>query len=242
MEKLLSNTQTSFDDINESYARICEDIKNAMIAAGRTDNVKLMAVTKTVDPERINHAIDLGVDLLGENRVQEFLDKRDSYKNAEIHFIGGLQTNKVKYIIDKVSMIHSVDSLRLAEEISKRAGQHGRTMDILVEVNIGEEETKGGISPQAVRDFCEKVLYLPNIRLRGLMTIPPPGCSEEIFSQMQKIFLDIRDKKLHNSNDSNFLFDTLSMGMSGDYKAAVKYGSTIIRIGSGLFGYRKYNI
>lgn len=242
MEKLLSNTQTSFDDINESYARICEDIKNAMIAAGRTDNVKLMAVTKTVDPERINHAIDLGVDLLGENRVQEFLDKRDSYKNAEIHFIGVLQTNKVKYIIDKVSMIHSVDSLRLAEEISKRAGQHGRTMDILVEVNIGEEETKGGISPQAVRDFCEKVLDLPNIRLRGLMTIPPPGCSEEIFSQMQKIFLDIRDKKLHNSNDSNFLFDTLSMGMSGDYKAAVKYGSTIIRIGSGLFGYRKYNI
>ncbi len=241
MEKLLSNTQTSFDDINESYASICENIKNAMAAAGRTDNVKLMAVTKTVDPERINHAIDLGVDLLGENRVQEFLDKRDSYKTADVHFIGGLQTNKVKYIIDKVSMIHSVDSVRLAEEISKRAGQYGRVMDILVEVNIGEEGTKGGVSPQTVRDFCTKVLSLPNLRLRGLMTIPPPGCSEEIFSQMREIFLDIKEKKLPGSNDENFLFDTLSMGMSGDYKAAIKYGATIIRIGSGLFGYRKYN-
>lgn len=240
MEELLSNTQTSFDDISESYARICEDIKQAMADAGRTDVVRLMAVTKTVSVERVNHAVSLGVDLLGENRVQEFLDKRDSYADAEAHFIGGLQTNKVKYIIDKVTMIHSVDSLRLAQEISRRSGQHGKIMDILVEVNIGEEETKGGISVQSVRDFCSEVLSLPNIRLRGLMTIPPPGCSEEIFAAMQQVFLDIRDNGVQNTNSTNFLFDTLSMGMSGDYAAAIKYGSTIIRVGSGLFGYRKY--
>ncbi|MBQ9948312.1 MAG: YggS family pyridoxal phosphate-dependent enzyme [Oscillospiraceae bacterium] len=240
MERSLSNTQTSFDDIKQSYESICEDIKKAMAEAGRTDTVRVMAVTKTVDPERINYAVSLGVDLLGENRVQEFLDKRESYSPAEVHFIGGLQTNKVKYIIDKVSMIHSVDSMRLAEEISRRAGQHGLVMDILVEVNIGEEETKGGISPEGVREFCESVLELPNIRLRGLMTIPPPGCSEMIFAQMQDIFRGIRENGLRGSSETNFLFDTLSMGMSGDYVSAVKYGSTIIRIGSGLFGYRKY--
>ncbi len=240
MEELLSNTQTSFDDIRESYEKICADIKQAMAEAGRTDEVKLMAVTKTVSPERVNFAVELGVNLLGENRVQEFLDKRDSYSPAEVHFIGGLQTNKVKYIIDKVSMIHSVDSIRLAQEISRRAGQHGLVMDILAEVNIGDEATKGGISVQSVRDFCAEVLELPNIRLRGLMTIPPPMCSEEIFAQMQRIFLDIQKNPPEGSDGTNFLFDTLSMGMSGDYATAIRYGSTIIRVGSGLFGYRKY--
>lgn len=172
-EKLLSNTQTSFDDIKESYARICENIEKARAAAGRTDKVRLMAVTKTVSPERINYAIGLGIDLLGENRVQEYMDKRGQYQPAEVHFIGGLQSNKVKYIIDKVSMIHSVDNLRLAEEISKRAEQHGLVMDILAEINIGEEETKGGITPESAEEFCAQVRELPHIRLRGLMTIPP---------------------------------------------------------------------
>lgn len=241
MEELLSNTQTSFEDIKESYTQVCDNINKVLSATGRSDKVQLMAVTKTVDPERINYAIDLGIDLLGENRVQEFLDKRDSYKKAEVHFIGGLQTNKVKYIIDKVSMIHSVDNARLAQEISRRAGQHGLVMDILVEVNIGEEQTKGGISPESVRGFCAEVLELPNIRLRGLMTIPPPGCSEKIFAMMQELFQNIKAEPPQNSNEKNMLFDTLSMGMSGDYEAAVKYGATIIRIGSGLFGYRKYN-
>lgn len=240
MDKLLSNTQTDFSDIRENYEKIRADIKQAMADAGRTDAVKLMAVTKTVDAGRVNYAIDLGADLLGENRVQEFLDKRGSYKDAEVHFIGGLQTNKVKYIIDKVSMIHSVDSVRLAQEISRRAAQHGIVMDILAEVNIGGEDTKGGISADSVRDFCGEVLKLPNIRLRGLMTIPPPGCGEEIFAEMQKLFEGIKAAPPQNSSMDNFRFDTLSMGMSGDYAAAIKYGSTIIRIGSGLFGYRKY--
>lgn len=235
-EKLLSNTQTSFDDIRESYAAICENIEKAKSAAGRTDDVRLMAVTKTVDPERINYAIGLGIDLLGENRVQEFMDKREQYSPAEVHFIGGLQTNKVKYIIDKVSMIHSVDNLRLAEEISKRAGQHGLVMDILAEINIGGEDTKGGITPESTGEFCAQVRELPHIRLRGLMTIPPPGCGEDTFEAMQRLFNDLRADNSVNTG----AFDTLSMGMSGDYETAVKHGSTIVRIGSGLFGYRKY--
>ncbi|MGN0687674.1 MAG: YggS family pyridoxal phosphate-dependent enzyme [Oscillospiraceae bacterium] len=235
MEELLSNTQTSFSDIEESYRRICADIKQAMSDAGRTDNVRLMAVTKTVDPDRINHAIGLGVELLGENRVQEFLEKRDSYKPAEVHFIGGLQTNKVKYIIDKVTMIHSVDSMRLAEEINRRALKNGSVMDILAEVNIGSELTKGGIAPGDVQAFCAEVSQLPNIRLRGLMTIPPPGCPEELYANMQQLFKEVQ---AHSGEAAHF--DTLSMGMSGDYATAIRYGATIIRIGSGLFGYRKY--
>ncbi len=236
-EKLLSNTQTSFDDIKESYARICENIEKAKSAVGRTDKVRLMAVTKTVDPERINYAIGLGIDLLGENRVQEYMDKRERYKPAEVHFIGGLQSNKVKYIIDKVSMIHSVDGLHLAQEISRRAQQHGLVMDILAEINIGGEETKGGITPEAAEEFCAQVTELPGVRLRGLMTIPPVGCGEDIFAGMQRLFSDLSADSSVNKDGS---FDTLSMGMSGDYEAAVRHGSTIVRIGSGLFGYRKY--
>lgn len=235
-ERLLSNTQTSFDDIRESYAVICEKTEKAKAAAGRTDNVRFMAVTKTVAPERVNYALGLGIDLIGENRVQEFLEKREQYAPAEVHFIGGLQTNKVKYIIDKVSMIHSVDRLALAQEISRRAQQHGLVMDILAEINIGGEETKGGISPESAEEFCAQLRELPSVRLRGLMTIPPPECGEESFAAMQRLFSDLKSDKSVNSG----CFDTLSMGMSGDYDTAVKYGSTIIRIGSGLFGYRNY--
>lgn len=234
MEKLLSNSETSFEDIRENYARISMNISEAMCAAGRTDKVRVMAVTKTVSPERINFAVGLGIDLLGENRVQEFMEKRESYSPVEIHFIGGLQTNKVKYIIDKVSMIHSVDSLHLAEEISRRAQQHGLVMDILAEINIGGEDTKGGISPKETEEFCRRVSELEGVRLRGLMTIPPPGCGEKCFSDMQELFGRMQ------SEMKELPFDTLSMGMSGDYATAVKYGATIVRIGSGLFGYRKY--
>lgn len=235
-ERLLSNTQTSFDDIRKSYAVICENIEKAKSAAGRTDDVRVMAVTKTVAPERINYAVELGIDLLGENRVQEFMDKREQYAPVEVHFIGGLQTNKVKYIIDKVSMIHSVDNLRLAEEISKRAGQHGLVMDILAEINIGGEDTKGGVTPLSAGEFCVQLRKLPYIRLRGLMTIPPPGCGEEVFAEMQGLFNTLRADSSVNAG----AFDTLSMGMSGDYEMAVKHGANIVRIGSGLFGYRNY--
>ncbi len=227
MEKLLDDKT-----IRENYHRITENVRNAMELSHRTDKVRLMAVTKTVPPERVNFAIDLGIDLLGENRVQEYMEKRESYSPAEVHFIGGLQTNKVKYIIDKVSMIHSVDSLHLAEEINRRAEQHGIVMDILAEINIGGEDTKGGISPDSAERFCGDLAMLKNVRLRGLMAIPPPGCPESTFAQMEELF-----GKLKSGSEC---FDTLSMGMSADYTTAIKHGATIVRIGSALFGQRTY--
>ena len=236
MERLSDNTGTSFEEIRDNYRRICDEVCGAMAAANRSDKVRIMAVTKTVAVDKVNYAVGLGIGLLGENRVQEFLEKREGYAPAEVHFIGGLQTNKVKYIIDKVSMIHSVDSMRLAEEIDRRAGQHGIVMDILTEINIGEEETKGGISEENAENFCAEISELKNVRLRGLMAIPPPGCSESCFARMQELFGRLKRRY----DRENAPFDTLSMGMSGDFAAAIKYGATIVRIGSGLFGYRKY--
>ena len=234
MERLFDGGE--FDDVRENYKRISENIQNAVLKSGRTDKVRFMAVTKTVPPERVNCAINLGVDLLGENRVQEFLEKRDAYAPAEVHFIGALQTNKVKYIIDKVSMIHSVDSIHLAEEINRRAMQHGLTMDILAEINIGEEETKSGISSESAKAFCRELDGLSNIRLRGLMTTPPPNCEERLYAEMQELFEGIRGTL---SGEKWGAFDTLSMGMSGDYETAINFGATIVRIGSALFGQRK---
>lgn len=233
----MDNAHTSFEDIRENFLKICENIENASVKANRADKPRVMAVTKTVSPERINYAVELGIDLLGENRVQEYMDKRGSYSPAEVHFIGSLQTNKVKYIIDKVSMIHSVDNLRLAEEINRRAEQHGLVMDILTEVNIGEEETKSGVLLKEAAEFCERIAEMKNIRLRGLMAIPPPGCPESMFASMQELFESLRSGL---GKKENVKIDVLSMGMSGDYQTAVKYGSTIVRIGSALFGYRKY--
>lgn len=237
MGNLSDNSQISLEEIKENYLRICENIASAAERASRKDKPRLMAVTKTVAFERINYAIELGVDLLGENRVQEYLDKRGSYSKAEVHFIGSLQSNKVKYIIDKVSMIHSVDSPKLAEEINRRAGQHGLVMDMLTEINIGEEETKSGISAKTAEDFCKRLSELENIRLRGLMCIPPPGCSESVFAQMRELFEKIKSGLPQRETS----FDTLSMGMSEDYETAVKHGATIVRIGSALFGRRKNN-
>lgn len=236
MERLFDGGEGGeFDDIRENYKKISENINEAVLKSGRTDKVRFMAVTKTVPPERVNCAIGLGIDLLGENRVQEFLEKSDAYDKAEVHFIGALQTNKVKYIIDKVSMIHSVDSAHLAQEINRRAAQHGLTMDILAEINIGEEDTKSGISRGEAKSFCSELAELSNVRLRGLMAIPPPRCEERLFAEMQELFEDIR-------GSTGGAFDTLSMGMSGDYETAISYGATIVRIGSALFGQRKYPV
>lgn len=227
--------------VADNIKRINENIENAKAKAGRTDTVRLMGVTKTVDPEIVSFSVAQGVTLLGENRVQEFLEKRDRYEgDPEIHFIGGLQTNKVKYIIDKVSMIHSANSERLIDEIDKRAAKAGLTMDILIEVNIGGEESKSGIVPEALDELAYKTAELSNVRLRGLMAIPPvdvDGSSERYFAAMQRLFSDLKDK---TSGDGRFMIDTLSMGMSGDYESAVMHGSTIVRIGSVLYGYRDY--
>ncbi|MCR5602001.1 MAG: YggS family pyridoxal phosphate-dependent enzyme [Ruminococcus sp.] len=198
------------------------------------DVIRIMAVTKTVAPEAINHAIGLGMDLLGENRVQEYLSKADLYdKSAEVQFIGHLQTNKVKYIINSVSMIQSVDSLKLGQEISRLAVKNGRTMDILCEVNIGGEDSKSGVSPTELNELIKQLSELEGLRLRGLMTIPPPSDSDIFLGRMKELF----DKVSEEYAD----MDTLSMGMTHDYAEAIKYGSTLVRIGTGIFGARDYS-
>ncbi|MBE6899231.1 MAG: YggS family pyridoxal phosphate-dependent enzyme [Ruminococcaceae bacterium] len=233
-EKLLTETALNVKDAFENISKAAEK-------AGRNPSeIRLMAVTKTVTPEKINEAIKSGCDLLGENRVQELLEKYEFYdKSAEIHFIGRLQTNKVKYIVDKVSMIESVDSLKLAEEIERRCAKIGKVMDVLLEVNIAGEESKGGFSPDEVVEISEKIKEFPHLRLRGLMTIGRFGAeieeTRQYFEKMRHLLVDIKKKNIYN-----IYINVLSMGMSSDYELAVSEGATIVRIGRGLFGERKY--
>lgn len=229
--------ETDFSYIDENYKRIIYNMQEAAAKYRKSDEkINLMAVTKTVDPAAVNHAIGLGVSLLGENRVQEYTAKKDFYnKKAQVHFIGHLQTNKVKYIIDSVSVIQSVDSLKLAQEIDRHAGRIGKTQDILIEVNIGGEESKSGIDKGALDELIYSASELENIRIKGLMAIPPIENSEKFLYEMQKLYVDISEKNIQSIN-----MEYLSMGMSGDYEDAIKYGSNIIRIGRGLFGPRNY--
>lgn len=210
--------------------------------------VKLLAVTKTVPVDVINYAIDeLGITAIGENRVQELLSKYDQLHTPksgklEIHLIGSLQTNKVKYIIDKVDMIESVDSVKLAAEIDKQAKKHSLVMDVLVEVNIGCEEQKGGVMPDELEAFIDEISVFSGIRIRGLMTIAPK-CEEKsdylkFFEKTYQYFIDISQKKAHNIEGD--FFNVLSMGMSQSYKEALAAGSTEVRLGSTLFGERTY--
>lgn len=198
-------------------------------------SVKLIAVSKTHTADEINAAIDCGITDIGENKVQEILSKYDSVKKVNWHFIGHLQTNKVKQIIDKVYMIHSVDSLHLAEEISKRATHE---VNILIQVNAAGEEQKFGVSPDQVLDLANSVKDLPNIKLRGLMHIAPAADNPEdvrvYFKQVKNIF----DKLKPQFGED---FDTLSMGMSNDYKVAIEEGATCVRIGTAIFGERDYS-
>ncbi len=229
--------KTDFSYIGENYHRISEEISEA-VAKYRdpAEQITFMAVTKTVAPEAVNYAVDCGIHVLGENRVQEYLSKKDSYQSGvEMHFIGHLQSNKVKYIIDDMALIHSVDSTHLAEEIDRQAARVGKVQDILIEVNAGGEESKSGVAPEKVGQLLETISELPHIHVKGLMTIPPIGASEKIFAKMQQLYLDISEKKIHNIN-----MEVLSMGMSGDYIPAIQYGSTLVRIGTALFGARNY--
>ena len=222
--------------VSENLKRVQYNIAEAKAKyRNENDDVRLMAVTKTVPYEIVNSVIEQGVDLLGENRVQEYLDKKDHYdKNAEVHFIGHLQTNKVKYIVDSVKCIHSVDSLKLAAEIEKLAEKNGIVMNVLTEVNIDGEESKSGISTDMLDELVFGISEMKNIKLCGLMTIPPVGNSEFYFEKMQRIFEDLKAKKVDNVS-----MDILSMGMSADYVEAIKYGSNIVRVGSAIFGARK---
>lgn len=224
--------------ILERLAQVQVRMETACHRAGRApDTVTLMAVTKTVPPEQVNVAVEAGVTLLGENRVQEFLSKRADYDpRAEVHMIGHLQTNKVRQIVGKVSLIHSVDSVHLLREISKVSAQQGIRQEILLEVNIGGEASKSGVAPEALPALMEAALQTPQITLRGLMTIPPPFTAqreaEACFARMQSLYQKMRETAPQ--------MDILSMGMSGDYETAIAYGATLIRLGSALFGARSY--
>ncbi len=219
----------------EGFKRVRYNVAEAKAKYRREDEtVRLMVVTKTVPYETVNQVIDAGAELLGENRVQEYLEKKDFYKEAEVHFIGRLQTNKVKYIIDNVKCIHSVDSIRLAGEIDKLAAKKGIVINVLAEVNIGGEKSKGGVVPEMVEELAYGISELENIRLCGLMTIPPPENSEVYFDKMQALFHTLGSKKIRNVS-----MDILSMGMSADYVEAIKHGANIVRVGSGIFGARK---
>lgn len=228
--------------IKDNIARLEEEIKQATIDAGRDPSeVTLMAVTKTVNVNRVNDAIAAGVTLLGESRAQELEGKYGFYnkENVDIHFIGTLQRNKVRHIIDKVSMIHSVDRISLAKEIDKRARAINKVMDVLVQVNIGKESTKSGILAEELPEFVEKIEEFPNLRLRGLMAIPPiceTGEEQEVyFKEMQSLLVDIQSKNIHNESTVN----VLSTGMSGDFVSAIRHGATIVRIGTAIFGQRQ---
>ena len=224
--------------MNEEEKRRIKENLETIFNAVEGKNVTVVAATKTVDAERINYAIECGLRHIGENRVNELLEKYDSYdKRAEVHFIGQLQRNQVKYIIDKVSLIHSVDSVALADEIEKQAKKHGLVMDVLIEVNIGREESKGGVMPEYLDEILAHISTLEHVNVRGLMTIGPKIENNEnkshFFSKMSEIFIDISTKKVDNSN-----MDILSMGMSSDYLEAVELGSTMIRPGTAIFGKR----
>lgn len=226
----------------DNYARIRETVAETAVRSGRSaDSVRLMAVTKTVEPVYINAVLDAGADLIGENKVQEYMGKRDELHldGVEKHLIGHLQTNKAKYIVGEVDMIESVDSFKLAREIEKECVKKGVCQKVLLEVNIGGEESKSGIAPEELETLLGQVAELGHVQVCGLMTVPPI-CDDSAklrayFEAMYKSFIDIKAKKIDNVN-----MDILSMGMSGDYQTAILCGSNLVRVGSSIFGARKY--
>lgn len=230
-------------DIAERFRQIKERKDAAAVRSGRSpDEVTLMAVTKTHTAAEINEAIAAGAADIGENRVQELLEKYDSVSPVRWHLIGHLQTNKVKNVVGKVVMIHSVDSLKLAREINKRASAAGIVMDILIEINSAMEETKSGISSDDLETLVREITAeCENIRIRGIMCIPPIAAEPE---EARPYFREARElfdrMKTWDLPEERFLPDTLSMGMSGDFEVAIEEGSTIVRVGSSIFGPRNY--
>ncbi len=234
MEKL------SAKDFDSNLAEVMKRIEAAVEKSNRKlDDITILAATKTVDSETINYAINSGIKYIGENKVQEFLSKNDDIIPAHRHFIGHLQTNKVKDIIGKVELIHSVDSLKLAKEISKQAVKNGCEVDVLLEVNIGDEDSKWGFTHLNLKENICEIAKLPGLHIKGLMAIPPI-CNEaqenrKYFKKMYKLFIDIGAEKIDNSS-----MEILSMGMSDDFDVAIEEGATLIRLGTALFGRRIY--
>ena len=228
--------------IAENVASIRSAMAQAAREAGRDPGeVKLCAATKMNDADAVRQAIAAGVDLCGENRVQELTEKlrQNAYQGAPIHFIGHLQTNKGRQVVGKVDLIQSVGSEHLLSAIDREARKQGIRQDILLEVNIGSEESKTGFAAGDILPLIDKIDSFPNICVRGLMAIPPisqnPGDNLKFFLKMRQIYVDIRAKK----ND-NVSVDCLSMGMSGDFADAIRAGSTMIRVGTAIFGARSY--
>ena len=223
----------------DNLYEIKERIAVAAKKSGRKpEDITLVAVTKTISPERIKEAINSGITDFGENKVQELLSKYDEIKNnVNWHMIGHLQTNKVKNIVEKIKMIHSVDSIRLVEEIDKRAKKIGNKIDILIEINIGYEASKYGILPEKLNHILEQTVIYTNVCIKGLMCIAPyvenPEQNRKYFENMYNMYIDMKSNPRHNM-DVRFL----SMGMSGDYEIAIEEGANIVRIGSSLFGNR----
>ena len=228
--------------IAENVAAIKADIQKAALAAGRNpEDILLCAATKMNDADAVRQAIAAGVDCCGENRVQELTQKsaENAYEGAPVHFIGHLQTNKVKQVVGKVDLIQSVDRLKLLQCIQEEARKQGIIQDILLEINVGEEESKSGFGIDDILPLVEKISDFPNVRLRGLMAIPPicenPGDNDKFFLEIRNLAVDITAKKYDNVS-----VDILSMGMSGDYADAIACGSTMVRIGTDIFGARNY--
>lgn len=229
--------------IQENIAAIRGQMDQAAREAGRDPKeILLCAATKMNDSERVRQAISGGVDCCGENRVQELTCKLadDAYRGAPVHFIGHLQTNKVRQVVGKVDLIQSVDSLRLLDAINKEAAKQAILQDILLEINIGGEASKSGFAPSDIFDVLEKISNFPNVRVKGLMAIPPicqnSGENHKFFQEMYNLSVDITAKKY-----DNVLVDILSMGMSDDFRDAIACGSTMIRVGTAIFGARDYS-
>ncbi|MBQ3192771.1 MAG: YggS family pyridoxal phosphate-dependent enzyme [Oscillospiraceae bacterium] len=228
--------------IAENVARIRSEMEAAAFACGRDPReIKLCAATKMNDADAVRQAIAAGVDCCGENKVQELTAKlaENAYEGAPVHFIGHLQTNKVKFVVGKVDLIQSVDSERLLKAIDKEAAKQGIRQDILLEVNIGEEASKSGFAAEDILPLVEKISQFPNVCIKGLMAIPPishnSGENLKFFQKMFQLSVDIRNKI-----DDNVMVDCLSMGMSGDFADAICAGSTMIRVGTAIFGERNY--
>ncbi len=228
--------------IAENVSLIKENIAKAAIAAGRDPkDILLCAATKMNDADAVRQAIAAGVDCCGENRVQELTAKlaQNAYEGAPVHFIGRLQTNKVKQVVGTVSLIHSVDRRNLLEAIQKEAARRDMIQDVLLQVNIGHEDSKGGFWEDELLQLLPELANFPNVRVRGLMAIPPicdnSTENDKFFQKMYNLSVDISDKKYDNVS-----VDIMSMGMSDDYASAIRFGSTMIRVGTAIFGARNY--
>jgi len=226
------------EKLKKNIEEIQERIEKACLRSGRkSSEVKLLGATKGVDINTIRLANELGIKIFGENRVQEFLPKYNELPQLEWHFIGRLQTNKIKYIYDKVLLIHSIEKVEQIQELEKRCSKAAKKIDVLIEVNVGGEESKGGVLPDNVEELIENICECKHVNLKGFMTIPPIEDDEkklrQYFRKMKEIF-----EKYKKLNYNNVKIEVLSMGMSNDFEVAIEEGATLVRIGTKLFGER----